>query len=88
MYYVSGIVVPFYIHLVHIQVSPLLVEASSRLFAPGVWDPRFPLPTDPSASAFYYPTDGGVDDPTLLSSDDEAPNTNALAQYVSDILHM
>jgi hypothetical protein len=42
----------------------------------GLWDPRVPLPTDPSAVGFYYPTDGGVDDPTLLSSDDEGDRTS------------
>ncbi len=53
----------------------------------GLWDPRFPLPTDPGANAFYYPTDGGNDDPTLLSSDEDAsPAAGAHALVLGIIL--
>lgn len=37
----------------------------------GLWDPRYPVPVDTGSTAFYYNNDSGVEDPTLLSSDDE-----------------
>ena len=61
-------------------------RARRAMLRHGLWDPRYPLAVDPSASAFYYPTSSGVEDPTLLSSDDEAnapsETTKALARGV------